>query len=270
MLVNAANGELQHSGGVAKAFVDKGGPVIQETSTKYWKNHGRISDGDVWLTTDVGELSCKALVHAVGPKWNQDTKSEKCLFSAFFKSLKCAVSYKSIAFPAIGAGIYGCPYDVCTKCWIEAVVSFLNAEPSSRLSEIYFVAHDATSAEHVVKAIKLQSSVFSVVHPEGTSDTLEKPIHQRTRIPSLQYSERSSTSHRVDYLTLHRGSLLDVKVISQGIHTHTHTERVLLCKFLMIILYLYNFNLNVLQIIYNVFVAVWLSCYTRVCSGLQY
>ena len=219
VLVNAANSELQHFGGVAKAFVDKGGPIIQETSTKYWKNHGRLSDGDVWFTTDVGELPCKALIHAVGPKWNHDKNSEKNLFSAFFKSLKCAKSYKSIAFPAISAGIYGCPYDVCTKCWIDAVVSFVNAEPSSRLSEIYFVAHDASSAEHVVKTIKSQSSssMFTIVSPAGTSYASDKPIRQRTHIPSL-HSGKSSTPQNIDYLKLHKGSLLDVKVICPEIH----------------------------------------------------
>ena len=221
VLVNAANSELQHIGGVAKAFVDKGGPIIQETSTKHWKNHGRLSDGDVWLTTDVGELPCKALIHAVGPKWNHDKNSEKSLFSAFFKSLKCAKSYKSIAFPAISAGIYGCPYDACTKCWIDAVVSFVNAEPSTPLSEIYFVAHDASSAEHVVKTIKSQSSssMFTIVSPAGTSYASDKPIHQRTHIPSLQYSGKSSTSHNIDYLKLQKGSLLDVKVIYINITT---------------------------------------------------
>ena len=85
VLVNAANSELQHYGGVAKAFVDKGGPIIQQTSTKYCKNHGRLSDGDVWLTTDVGELPCKALIHAVGPKWNHDKSSEK-IFSVLSSS----------------------------------------------------------------------------------------------------------------------------------------------------------------------------------------
>ena len=132
--------------------------------------------------------------------------------------MKCAKSYKSIAFPAISAGIYGCPYDACTKCWIEAVVSFVNAEPSSHLSEIYFVAHDSSSAEHVVKAIRSQSSsMFTIVSPAGMLDASDKPIRQRTHIPSL-HSGKRSTPQNIDYLKLHKGSLLDVKVICPEIH----------------------------------------------------
>ena len=202
VLVNAANGDLQHAGGVAKAFADKGGPIIQDLSTKYTRTHGTLCDGDIWLTTDIGHLPCKALIHAVGPNWSRSSKSDRSLFSAFFKSLKSASAnaYKSIAFPAISTGVYGCPYDVCAQCWIEAVVKFLGIEVASPLSEIYFVANDAASAEHVVKAMKLQpSDAFSIVTPENTM-AIRSTSNTKGTIPNI------------DYLKVHKGSLLDVKV----------------------------------------------------------
>ena len=204
VLVNAANGELQHVGGVAKAFLERGGPIIQDSSTKYCKTNGRLLDGDVWLTTDIGHLPCKALVHAVGPKWNSVAKSDRSLFSAFFKSLKSASAkaYKSIAFPAISTGVYGFPYDICAQCWVEAVVKFIKAEASSPLSEIYFVANDAAGAAHVVTAMKSQpSDVFTINSPGSTSS-----LH--THSTSL----KRGTTLNVDYLKLHKGNLLDVKV----------------------------------------------------------
>ena len=204
VLVNAANGELQHVGGVAKAFLQKGGPIIQDSSTKFCKTHGKLFDGDVWLTADIGRLPCKALIHAVGPKWSSDNKSHKALFSAFFKSLKSASAkaYKSIAFPAISTGMYGFPYDICARCWVEAVVEFIKAEASSPLSEIYFVANDAAGAEHVVMAMKSQpSDVFTINSPGSTSSP-------HTHSTSLT----RGTTLNVDYLKLHKGNLLDVKV----------------------------------------------------------
>jgi len=69
VLVNAANSALQHKGGFAKVISDNGGDVIQKASYNYVNQFGQILEGNVWLTTEVGKLKCKALVHAVGPIW---------------------------------------------------------------------------------------------------------------------------------------------------------------------------------------------------------
>ena len=69
VLVNVANGALQHKGGLAKVIADNGGNVIQKASDEYVNQYRQIQEGDVRLTTVVGKLNCKALVHAVGPVW---------------------------------------------------------------------------------------------------------------------------------------------------------------------------------------------------------
>ncbi len=62
VIINAANSYLQHGGGVAGAIVKKGGSIIQEESDSI----GFVGVGSAVITSS-GRLSCKAVIHAVGP-----------------------------------------------------------------------------------------------------------------------------------------------------------------------------------------------------------
>uniref|UniRef100_A0A3P8NAA7 Poly [ADP-ribose] polymerase n=1 Tax=Astatotilapia calliptera TaxID=8154 RepID=A0A3P8NAA7_ASTCA len=65
-LVNAANEDLEHGGGVAAALSKAGGPQVQIECRAMVKQIGKIPTGDVAITTG-GNLKCKKLLHAVGP-----------------------------------------------------------------------------------------------------------------------------------------------------------------------------------------------------------
>ena len=49
VMVNAANEQLRHDGGVVGIISRKGGPIVQEESTKYVKAAGQLSTGDAVL-----------------------------------------------------------------------------------------------------------------------------------------------------------------------------------------------------------------------------
>ena len=160
VLVNPANRDLKHNGGVAKGFVERGGSIIQEACDRHSKlNRNGLDDGKVWLSTDVGALPCKALVHVVAPKFTKGMKcdSEKVkLFKAYYNAMDKANSqrYHSIAFPAISAGVYECPYEVSAQKWIEAVVKFSKKFAAKALiNEIYFIATDDAAASLVITEI---------------------------------------------------------------------------------------------------------------------
>ena len=152
VIVNAANGALQHDGGVAKAIADKGGRIIKEESRVIIRNRGTLKDGEA-VATKSGNLPCKAVVHAVGPKWDEvgSPKSEKILrracLSSFFETQKLNMS--SIALPAIGSGMYGMPKDVCAEVMFDAVDEFVRqGDPKKKtITDIRLVNIDDPSVQ---------------------------------------------------------------------------------------------------------------------------
>ena len=122
VIVNAANGALQHNGGLAKTIANKGGPVIQRNSDKYVKENGQLQEGEVWMTNLVGNLHCKALIHAVGPKWQGGhLQEDSLLHNVCSNILKAAEGYKSICIPAISSGIFNFPLEKCATILIKAI-----------------------------------------------------------------------------------------------------------------------------------------------------
>ncbi|XP_021339787.1 poly [ADP-ribose] polymerase 14-like [Mizuhopecten yessoensis] len=106
VLVNAANKELQHAGGLAKAIVDKGGKSIQRDCDEHIKRHSRLLEGDVYLGKP-GNIKCNFIAHAVGPVWQGGRNNEEdMLREAVLKSMEEANDHNqtSIALPALGAG----------------------------------------------------------------------------------------------------------------------------------------------------------------------
>ncbi|GAB6184161.1 macro domain-containing protein [Thermodesulfovibrio hydrogeniphilus] len=137
-IVNAANNYLKHGGGVAGAIVRKGGQIIQEESDKI----GFVPTGSAAITT-AGALKAKYVIHAVGPKWGEGDEESK-LKNAVLSSLKIADDYKlkSISFPAISSGIYGCPKDLVAKVLVNATVEYIKNNTSSSLEIIEFCLFD--------------------------------------------------------------------------------------------------------------------------------
>ena len=230
VIVNAANGELKHLGGVAKDISDRGGPVIQQESSKHVRAKGRLWDGDAWLTAKVGNLPCKALIHAVGPRWTGDQVKETLLLShACTKSLRAAQKYQSIAFPAIGAGIFKFPIEICADTLIKAVVDFCKHNPAVHLREIHFVLLTDSDAQVFKTALTRHlppQNIISESHPRKPPQpttlvprphTIElpgtSPLGATTDTQSKKkHKKKPSGPSPSDIIKLHRGSLLDVTV----------------------------------------------------------
>ena len=143
VIVNAANEELKHRGGVAAAIAKKGGPIIQQMSDEYIGRHKKVLTGTAVRFDTTGNLpySYKAIVHAVGPIYQADDKQHATasLKQAVYSSLKLARDCESIAIPAISAGTYGFPISACATVHFKAVVDFSKAEAQAKLRKVYFV-----------------------------------------------------------------------------------------------------------------------------------
>ena len=131
VIVNAANGDLSHGGGVAMYISQGGGPTIQQESFAYVKEHGRVETGDAVMTSG-GNLKAKWVAHAVGPIWgNHDGDEPVLLYNAVQAALReaNAKEAKSIALPGISSGIFGGPKDVCALTAIKAAFDYLVDTP---------------------------------------------------------------------------------------------------------------------------------------------
>ncbi|KAH3785078.1 hypothetical protein DPMN_163161, partial [Dreissena polymorpha] len=127
VLVNAANRALKHRGGLARIIQEKGGDAVAKDSDQRIKNEGDVKEGEVYMGVS-GNLGCKAVAHAVGPQWKGGKDGEdKLLRNAVLNCLKESEKggFKSIAFPALSAGMFNYPIDQSCKEIIAAIVGYL-------------------------------------------------------------------------------------------------------------------------------------------------
>lgn len=128
-IVNSANERLLHAGGVAAAIVRKGGRQIEEESRQImvYRNKRPLNVGDAVYTRG-GNLSCRYVIHTVGPRWNDHNRqrSISLLQRACMGSLCLAAELQlsSIALPAISSGIFGMPKSLCAQVMFKAIEEF--------------------------------------------------------------------------------------------------------------------------------------------------
>lgn len=127
VIVNPANGELVHGGGVAAQFIERGGEAIQQQSDLFIKEHGELESGMVAFTT-AGSLPYQAVLHAVGPRMGEGDEQAKVML-AVSRCLKlCDMhNWESIAFPAISSGIFQVPIEIVARGFFHAISSYWDA-----------------------------------------------------------------------------------------------------------------------------------------------
>jgi O-acetyl-ADP-ribose deacetylase (regulator of RNase III) len=132
-IVNAANSNLQLGAGVAGAIREKGGPSIQAECDRI----GPIAVGEA-AVTGAGKLPARFVIHAAGMALGRRA-DETSVRSAMRAALERARERgcRSIAVPAIGAGIAGFPLQRCAEVLLEEARRHLASETS--LEEIRFV-----------------------------------------------------------------------------------------------------------------------------------
>jgi O-acetyl-ADP-ribose deacetylase (regulator of RNase III) len=123
-IVNAANSSLLGGGGVDGAIHRRGGPEILAECRKL--RAGQLSDGlpaGQAVSTTAGQLPARWVIHTVGPVYSAAEDRSRLLASCYRESLRLAdeLGARSVAFPAVSAGIYGWPADDAARIAVSTV-----------------------------------------------------------------------------------------------------------------------------------------------------
>jgi O-acetyl-ADP-ribose deacetylase (regulator of RNase III) len=119
-----AQHNLKLGSGFGTAISVRGGPSVQEEL----KNFGEVGTCDV-VVTGAGELKARHIVHAVGPRFqeeNTETKLKTTILNALRKAEESGI--KAIAFPAMGVGFYGVPLDLSASVTIGTIKEYLSGQ----------------------------------------------------------------------------------------------------------------------------------------------
>ncbi|MBT3189397.1 MAG: macro domain-containing protein [Anaerolineae bacterium] len=146
-IVNAANSQLQHGGGVAWTISRRGGDVIQSESRAWVAKHGEVSHAQPAYTS-AGDLPCKYVIHAVGPIWGDGDEDTK-LADAVTGSLRVAsdLGLASVSIPAISTGIFGFPKERAAKIIFSSVEHYLTQNGDASLSQVRLILYGQADAE---------------------------------------------------------------------------------------------------------------------------
>ncbi|KAJ3585295.1 hypothetical protein NHX12_014016 [Muraenolepis orangiensis] len=223
-LVNSANGNLDHKGGVAAALSHAGGPAVQRESTALVREHGRYAAGKAVMTTG-GNLLCKKLIHIIGPEEGEGNGSEKQILRQFvWSALKLAddSKFQSIAIPCISSAIFKVPISVCAEAIVKAVEHF--GRQSQNLNTITLI----DTREEVVRALRAACNNILPLVDAGLGAAEDRRSHENTGASSPGPWQHSGTDPVNTGEDQHHFAREDIGSAASEVHRGQTSQRYIL------------------------------------------
>ncbi|WP_314196225.1 O-acetyl-ADP-ribose deacetylase [uncultured Arthrobacter sp.] len=141
-VVNAANSSLLGGGGVDGAIHRAAGPELLEACRELRATTLRdgLPVGAAVATPGYG-LQARWVIHTVGPNRRAGQTNPALLASCFTESLRIAegLGARSLAFPAVSAGVYGWDARQVAQVAFNAVRSYASRSPEGGVELVEFV-----------------------------------------------------------------------------------------------------------------------------------
>jgi O-acetyl-ADP-ribose deacetylase (regulator of RNase III) len=144
-VVNAANSTLLGGGGVDGAIHAAAGPRLLDACRRLRNttHRGGLDVGDA-VATPAFDLPAAWVIHTVGPNLHRGQDDPAQLASCFARSLEVAaeLDVRSVAFPAVSAGVYGWPVADVARIAVMTCHAWLAGHPEASPQDIRFVVLD--------------------------------------------------------------------------------------------------------------------------------
>ena len=140
-IVNAANSSLLGGGGVDGAIHQAAGPALlaacREVRRTAYPDGLPVGEA---VATSAGDLPARWVIHTVGPNRHAGQTDPALLASCFTRSVQVAgeVGARSMALPAVSAGVYGWAADDVARIAVQAVTDAVG-RPAAGLDVVRFV-----------------------------------------------------------------------------------------------------------------------------------
>ena len=155
-IINAANSSLMGGGGVDGAIHRRGGAGIAAECRRIRQRRypEGLPTGEA-VTTGGGALGVRYVIHTVAPIWRGGTSGERELLAVCYRNTlreALRLELNSIAYPAIGTGVYRFPKDEAARIAIECIAHHCSsARYPTRIRYVLFGPADEECFRRVVR-----------------------------------------------------------------------------------------------------------------------
>ncbi|KAM6978444.1 poly(ADP-ribose) polymerase family member 14-related sequence 1 [Tautogolabrus adspersus] len=179
VVVNACNADLRLNGGLSGALLKAAGPQLQVECDKLINLNGQLKVGDSVITGAGGQLSCKKVIHAVGPTFDSTkaSKAQALLRKVVRGSLELAENhgFTTVALPAISKN-QGFPLILCAATIVRAVKEHCDEKSDDNtLKKIHLVNNDDAAVQAMKVAVRQEFGSHGV-NPSQQSLPKKPPV----------------------------------------------------------------------------------------------
>jgi O-acetyl-ADP-ribose deacetylase (regulator of RNase III) len=149
-VVNAANGGLMGGGGVDGAILRAGGDAQLAARRQLRDRIGSLPTGNA-AASDAGDMLCRWVIHVVGPVFSEHEDRSALLESCYRNALDVAehIGARSLAFPAVSAGVYGWPMASAADIAVATVRA-----TATDIAEVRFVLASQSAYDEFARAVR--------------------------------------------------------------------------------------------------------------------
>lgn len=208
-IVNPTDYKLSGSGSIDKKIHAAGGELLRSECDEY--NHCDFGDA---ILTHAYNLPCKYIIHTVGPFWRDNKQDLEIMKCCYANSLRLAKQQKlkSIAFPLIGTGSFGCPKDLAVNTAINTINSFLLENEM----KVYLVLYTSDAVEVTSKLVEDIKSYISDEEVEN-DQRLEMYLKEHLRERKSFYEYRNIPLYPSNIGQTHISKTIKIKTSNKPI-----------------------------------------------------